>query len=123
MVTMFGFSDSLGNVDFHNNYDHLSEDSKKHIDSEVRRLIDEARMNAKKLLLKHRKELDLLAEALVQYETLDREEILKVIKGEKLPNRLMATDSPIKLPELPIPPSIQPPNPQNPGDPSGGVPA
>ena len=48
--------------------------------------------------------LDLLAKALVQYETLDKEEILKVIKGEPLPDRLMASpDAQIKIPDHPGP--------------------
>jgi ATP-dependent metalloprotease len=42
----------------------------------------------------------------VQYETLDKEEILKVIKGEKLPGRIMSSpNAPIKMPttQLPVP--------------------
>lgn len=100
MVTSYGFSDLLGNVDFRSNYDHVSPETKKIIDDEVRRLIDEAKESAKKILMSKRKELDLLAKALVQYETLDKEEILKVIKGEPLPDRLMTSpDAQIKIPE------------------------
>ncbi|KAF1952491.1 ATP-dependent metallopeptidase Hfl [Byssothecium circinans] len=110
MVTSFGFSDLLGNVDFRSNYEQVSPETKRLIDNEVRRLIDEAKENAKKLLLEKRSELDALATGLVQYETLDKEEIVKVIKGEKLPDRLMAMpDTPIKLPEIPFPPAVQPP--------------
>jgi ATP-dependent metalloprotease len=66
-------------------------------------LIDEAKASARDLLKSKRPELDLLANALVQYETLDKEEILKVIKGEKLPNRLEAMpNAPIKIPDNPI---------------------
>jgi ATP-dependent metalloprotease len=103
MVTSFGFSDLLGNVDFRTNYDQVSPETKRLIDNEVRRLIDEARESAKQLLVSKRKELDLLAKALVQYETLDKEEIMKVIKGEKLPDRLVASlDAEIKIPpEIP----------------------
>ena len=90
----------------------------------MRRLIDEARDNAKQLLLGKRKELDLLAQALVQYETLDKEEILKVIKGEKLSDRLMSSpDAEIKIPDSPLPHvPIAPPAPGNGGgpDPPGG---
>jgi ATP-dependent metalloprotease len=120
MVTSFGFSDLLGNVDFRSNYEQVSPETKRLIDNEVRRLIDEAKENARKLLEEKRPELDRIATALVQYETLDKDEIAKVIKGEKLPERIMATDTPIKLPEIPLPPAVQPPT----GD-SGdrGVPA
>ena len=106
MVTACGFSDLLGNVDFSSNYDMVSPDTKRLIDNEVRRLIDEAKASAKELLQSKRPELDRLAEALVQYETLDKEEILKVIKGEKLPGRIMSSpNAPIKMPtsQLPVP--------------------
>lgn len=110
MVTSFGFSDLLGNVDFRSNYEQVSPETKRLIDNEVRRLIDEAKESAKKLLLEKRPELDALAKGLVQYETLDKDEIVKVIKGEKLPERMIALpDAQIKLPEIPLPPSVQPP--------------
>jgi ATP-dependent metalloprotease len=103
MVTACGFSDLLGNVDFKSNYEMVSPETKRLIDNEVRRLIDEARASAKSLLESKRAELDLLANALVQYETLDKEEILKVIKGEKIVGRLEAMpDAPIKIPENPL---------------------
>ncbi|ORX95108.1 intermembrane space AAA protease-like protein IAP-1 [Clohesyomyces aquaticus] len=102
MITECGFSDALGNVDLRSNYDRLSPQTKALIDSEVRRLLDESSAITRKTLLEHRKELDILAQALVQYETLDKEEILKVLKGEKLPDRLMAMpDTPIQIPGSP----------------------
>lgn len=123
MVTACGFSDVLGNVDFKSNYEMVSPETKRLIDNEVRRLIDEAKASARDLLKSKRSELDLLANALVQYETLDKAEILKVIKGEKLPDRLMSMpDSPIKIPESPL--SVTPVVPRNGDSSSGpGVPA
>jgi ATP-dependent metalloprotease len=73
-------------------------------------LIDEAKSSARQLLLSKRAELDKLADALVQYETLDKEEILKVIRGEDLPGRLKAMpNAPIKIPENPLSTAILPP--------------
>jgi ATP-dependent metalloprotease len=129
MVTAYGFSDLLGDVDFRSNYDHVSPETKRLIDNEVRRLIDEAKTNARKILTEKRHELDLLAKALVQYETLDKEEIVKVIKGESLPDRLMAApDAQIKIPDpssaSPPPVPVVVPGNSNPDPPSGsGVPA
>ena len=129
MVTRYGFSDLLGNVDLGSNYDQVSPDTKRLIDNEVRRLIDEAKDTARNILVTHRKELDLLAQALVKYETLDKEEILKVIKGEQLKDRLAADpDAPIKIPVIPPPhTAIPPPAPGNSGNsgppPFPGVPA
>ncbi|KAF2733465.1 ATP-dependent metallopeptidase Hfl [Polyplosphaeria fusca] len=127
MIARFGMSDRLGNVDLHTNYDQLSPETKNLIDSEVRRVVEEAKASARTLLQKHRKELDLLAQALVQYETLDKDEIVKVIKGEKLPDRLMAMpDTPIKIPEIPspiIPGMGSGGNNDPPGPPISGVPS
>ncbi|KAJ4360575.1 i-AAA protease yme1 [Didymosphaeria variabile] len=122
MVTRYGFSPKLGSIDYGSNYEQVSPETKRVIDNEVRRLVEEAKERARKLLTEKRVELDRLATALVQYETLDKEEIVKVVKGEKLPDRLMAMpDTPIKLPELILPPAVQPPVRGNDGD--GGVPA
>jgi ATP-dependent metalloprotease len=124
MVTACGFSDVLGNVDFKSNYEMVSPETKRLIDNEVRRLIDEAKASARDLLKSKRPELDLLANALVQYETLDKEEILKVIKGEKLPDRLMAMpDAPIKIPDNPLSAVIKPVSGDDDGSSGSGVPA
>jgi len=39
---------------------------------------------ARRILTTHKKELDRLANALLQYETLNKEEILTIIQGGKL---------------------------------------
>lgn len=125
MVTACGFSDVLGNVDFKSNYEMVSPETKRLIDNEVRRLIDEAKASARDLLKSKRPELDLLANALVQYETLDKEEILKVIKGEKLPGRIESMpDAPIKIPDNPVSKLLPPSEGGNGGSDSGSsVPA
>ncbi|KAI9770464.1 MAG: hypothetical protein M1840_003350 [Geoglossum simile] len=107
MVTQMGMSDELGNVDLNSNYDRLSSETKQHIEKEVRRLVEEGRERATKLLNSKRKELDLLAEALVEYESLNKDEMERVVKGEKLPDRLSSIPTvPLKLPESLFPPGI-----------------
>ena len=107
MVTQMGMSDELGNVDLNSNYDRLSSETKQHIEREVRRLVEEGRERATKLLNSKRKELDLLAEALVEYESLNKDEMERVVKGEKLPDRLSSIPSvPLKLPESLFPPGM-----------------
>lgn len=104
MVTMFGMSDTLGNVDLASNHDTLSTGTKMQIESEVRRLIEEGRQRATAILVSKRKELDLLAKALMDYETLDKDEAFKVIKGEKLTGKIKASSKvPVKLPEVSVP--------------------
>lgn len=133
MVTRFGMSDKLGNVDLASNHDSLSAGTRELIESEVRRLIDDGRDRAMKLLLNKRKELDLLAKALVEYETLDKDEAFKVIKGEKLEGKLIMPSGPLKVPEVGTPisggdlpsippiPGSQPEKPADKGPPAGGI--
>ncbi len=104
MVTQFGMSDKLGNVDLSSNYANLSMQTKMVIEQEVRRTIEEARQRATDLLVSKRKELDLLAQALVNYETLNKDEAFKVIKGEKLEGKMLISDN-IKRPDRKGPPN------------------
>jgi cell division protease FtsH len=55
-----------------------SEKTAQAIDSEVRRIIRESHEEARRLLAEHRGELDALAQALLERETLDEQEILAV---------------------------------------------
>ncbi|KAL8734688.1 MAG: hypothetical protein Q9166_001344 [cf. Caloplaca sp. 2 TL-2023] len=81
-----------------------SSETKSKIEAEVRRLVEEGRERAKKLLSENRKELDTVAKALMEYEVLSLEEVNKVLKGEKLPNKLTSTPTtPLKLPDLVLP--------------------
>ncbi|KAI9675487.1 MAG: ATP-dependent zinc metalloprotease FTSH 4, mitochondrial [Trizodia sp. TS-e1964] len=103
MVTQMGMSDSLGNVDLASTPSRLSPATKEHIEREVRRLLEEARQRASALLTSKRKELDLLAAALIEYESLNKEEMEKVVRGEKLVGKIsVPKGTPIKVPEMSI---------------------
>jgi cell division protease FtsH len=88
MVTRWGMSEKLGMVQFAsrgNSYlagngdtKAFSEETAKIIDSEVQRIIAGSYEDAKRLLKVYRKQLDALAEALMERETLDQQEILNV---------------------------------------------
>jgi len=56
----------------------FSEQTAEAVDDEVRRIIGDSHVEAKRLLTRHRKALDALAEALLARETLNEEEILAV---------------------------------------------
>lgn len=125
-------SPRLGNVDLASNHGSLSSETRQAIEDEVRRLTEEARSRAMTLLTEKRVELDRLAKALVDYETLNREEALKVVKGEKLEGREVMSKGNIKIPGntpviggaggvgLPPTPGSEPPEPA-PAPPTGGV--
>ncbi|KAK4694455.1 ATP-dependent metalloprotease, partial [Lecanoromycetidae sp. Uapishka_2] len=106
MVTQLGMSEKLGNVDLAHDHDHLSSETKQQIESEVRRFIEEGRVRATTLLTEKRKELDILAKALVEYEVLSLDEMQRVLKGEKLKKVTSMSKMPMKLPEIVLPPGM-----------------
>ncbi len=63
----------------------ISERTAELVDAEVKRILDNAFERARAILLEHRDALDRLAAALLERETLDREEILLVADGRPLP--------------------------------------
>lgn len=92
MVTRWGMSNELGMVQLapkQNEYlgggtgsygasKPFSEDTARKIDMEVAQIISECHDEARRLLILHRKELDALANALLERETLDEQQILQV---------------------------------------------
>ncbi|KAI1349346.1 peptidase family M41-domain-containing protein [Xylaria sp. FL0043] len=105
MVASLGMSTKLGNMEYGSRYETLSSETKALVETEVQRTVNEAYERARKLLTDHRKELDLLAKALVDYETLNKEEVEKVIKGQPLPNRMIVPKGPMTIPASAKPPS------------------
>jgi cell division protease FtsH len=96
MVCEWGMSEELGPLTFgkkaeqiflgreiaqHQDY---SEDTAMQIDKEVKKVVLVAYAEAKKLLEENRDALILVAEALLEYETLDANEVKAVLKGEKI---------------------------------------
>jgi cell division protease FtsH len=54
------------------------------IDEEIRRLVDEAYKDADRMLDANWEAVERVAQALIKYETLDAEEVRKLIRGETL---------------------------------------
>ncbi len=94
MVTRYGMSEKLGTV----NYSHpdevfigkdfaskqtYSDETAALIDCEIKRLIDEAYAKAEKLLKENMDKLELIAETLLDIETLDAEQFEQLYTGEK----------------------------------------
>ncbi|MFN3259207.1 MAG: ATP-dependent zinc metalloprotease FtsH [Pikeienuella sp.] len=94
MVTQFGFSEKLGNIDYADQTEsylgayggnlRISSETQRLIEEEVRRIIDEGYTTAKRILTEHGDEWERLAQGLLEYETLTGDEIRKVIAGEPL---------------------------------------
>ncbi len=91
MVTQWGMSDELGMVLYGDSDEYVflgkeisqnkgySEQTAQQIDAEVRRLIDEGYQLAKKLIKDNRDKLDLIANALLEHETLDGKQVEDIV--------------------------------------------
>ena len=103
MVMRWGMSDKLGPLLYEESQDGylgmgmsqrtmMSDETAKLIDSEIRKLVDDAHARATTVLQDNADKLRLLAEALLEYETLTGEEIKKLIEEGKLDRPDSASD-------------------------------
>jgi len=96
MVTEYGFSEKLGRLRYSDNEEevflghsvtqrqNMSDETAALIDSEVRGLIEEAEANARRILVERRDDLETLAKALLEYETLSGDEVDALLRGEDI---------------------------------------
>ena len=90
MVCRFGMSDKFGFQAFvarsplsgDENPPAFSEGTAREIDAEVRRLVDEAYADAKRVIEENRDRLEELAKALLEKETMDGREVERMVRGE-----------------------------------------
>jgi len=99
MVTKFGMSKDLGPLSYGANEDeiflgrqitrqeHMSEETAKKVDSEVKKIVDAGYERAKKILAEKLEDLHKLAKALLMYETLSGEEIKDLILKDIQPKK------------------------------------
>ncbi|MBB6086117.1 ATP-dependent zinc metalloprotease FtsH [Wenzhouxiangella marina] len=95
MVTKWGLSDAMGPLAYGENEDevflgrsvtqhkHISDETHRQLDAEVRRIIDEAYATTTRILEANRDKLELMADALMKYETIDVAQIDQIMKGEE----------------------------------------
>ena len=96
MVTEYGFSDKLGPLRYSANEEevflghsvtqtqNMSDQTADLIDSEVRVLIDEAETTSRRVLTERRDDLEKIAQALLEFETLSGKEVNGLLKGEAI---------------------------------------
>ena len=96
MVTEWGMSDEFGPLNFSSGKQEvflgrdfssgstLSEDTARRIDAEIRRIVVQQYERATEILKEHRKELDLISESLLEYETLDGDDIDTLLRGGRI---------------------------------------
>jgi len=87
MVMQFGMGEKLGKMAFSDadiRYNRISPDTQRLIEQEVKEILEQSYTRAKTILTKNRHELDKLAYALLEYETLSLDEIKMVISGKNI---------------------------------------
>jgi ATP-dependent metalloprotease len=99
MVTSYGMSDKVGPVQLSDKWETWSPKLRDLADQETRDYLIEADKRSRKLLHEKRLELKRLAEGLLEYETLSKDEIEKVVKGEKLDKVRVVSNKVIKGPQ------------------------
>jgi len=117
MVTQWGMSDAMGPMVYGENegevflgrsittHKNVSEVTMQKVDAEIRKIIDQQYTLAKKLIVDNRAKVEAMAKALLEWETIDAEQIQDIIDGR--PPR----------PPRPAQASQQPPQPGAPGAP------
>jgi cell division protease FtsH len=116
MVTRYGMSDALGPMIYGENdgeiflgrsittHKNVSEATMQKVDAEIRRIIDEQYTLARRLIEEQRDKVEAMAKALLEWETLDADQVNDIMAG--LPPR---------PPKPAQPPTQQPPKPDAPG--------
>jgi cell division protease FtsH len=93
MVMQYGMSDKLGFLAYGDNEEevflgrsvartqNMSEETQKQVDAEVKIIVDKSYVDAEKIVKGKRKDLDIIANGLLDYETLTGDEIINLLKG------------------------------------------
>ena len=129
MVCQYGMSDKLGMVQYTEDDEYFlgrdmmrrksySEATAQEIDAEVKSIIDSSFQVAKDIIYKNRDKLELIAQSLLEFETLDGAQVEEIVRTGKFtpPPPVPKTEPPTgalaatPLPEVPkpAPPKLHP---------------
>jgi cell division protease FtsH len=123
MVTSFGMSDIIGLVAIGDPEQEVflgreighrrgvSEHTASLVDQEVKRILDDAHERARELLEQHRELLERIAQALLERESLGRDHVEALERGESLPPVPTPPAPPTKAPEASASPEAAPSSP------------
>lgn len=93
MVTRYGMSDVLGPMVYAENEGevflgrsmtktaNISETTQQKVDAEMRRILDEQYAIAKRILEESRDKVEIMTDALMKWETIDREQVVDIMEG------------------------------------------
>jgi cell division protease FtsH len=94
MVTQWGMSDEMGPMVYGENegevflgrsittHKNVSEATLQKVDAEIRRIVDEQYKLARKLIEENRDKIDIMAKSLLEWETLDSDQINDIMEGK-----------------------------------------
>jgi cell division protease FtsH len=122
MVCEFGMSETLGPRNYGSGQEQMflgreisrneihSEQITQKIDAEIDLILKESHDTAVNILKDHRDRLELIAELLIKYETLDGEQVMEILKTGKAPEELLKngnshTETPPVVPTE-VPPAV-----------------
>ena len=136
MIMHWGMSEKLGNVLYGESQEYVflgrdmmrakdySEQTAQEIDAEVKRIIDEAYNTAKNIIETKKDKLELIARALLDYETLDGSQVEEIVRtGRFTPPQKPTDDGPMMGAPAGTPLPAPPPKPEPPALPGLGTPA
>jgi len=115
MVTRWGMSDELGPMVYGENegevflgrsvtvHKNVSETTMQKVDAEIRRIVDQQYQLARRLIEQHRDKVETMAKALLEWETLDADQINDIMEG-----RAPRPPKPAQPPSQPRDPGPQP---------------
>ncbi|MDC0423465.1 ATP-dependent zinc metalloprotease FtsH [Methylophilaceae bacterium] len=93
MVTRYGMSDKLGTMVYADDTQDsfmpmssksISEATQQKVDNEIKSILDQQYSVARKLIEKNKKKIEVMAKALLEYETIDSNQINDIMAGKKV---------------------------------------
>jgi ATP-dependent metallopeptidase hflB len=124
MVTRYGMSDKMGVMVYAENEgevflgrsvtrsQNISEKTQQDIDAEIRRILDEQYQVAYKILDENRDKMEIMCKALMDWETIDRDQVLEIMAGKQpSPPKDYShnvRDDKVEEPEAPVAEAVEP---------------
>ncbi|KAK6461845.1 peptidase family M41-domain-containing protein [Scheffersomyces coipomensis] len=99
MVTSYGMSELIGPIKLSDNWESWSPELRNMADKEVRDFLISSENRTRQVLKDKKIELKRLAEGLLEYETLTRDEMEKIVRGETINKQKIISNTVIKTPK------------------------
>lgn len=114
MVTRYGMSDSMGVMVYAENEgdpflgrsltrtSHISEETMRAVDNEIRRILEEQYTTARKLIEDNADKVEAMAQALLKWETIDADQIDDIMAGKPLREPKVSQPAGAEQPAAPV---------------------